>query len=216
MLARRTLLATAGAAVLAQRARAALPIPNGDSLTFLIMRFDREIGRHTLTFDCTGDALTVRIAMDVAVTFAGLTLARYRHRGVETWQGNTLVGLAGETDNNGDRGWMDARRTAEGLVVTGSKTTRYVAPDQTGPASYWDKRMLDRPMISLEDGVLLSRKVADPRTDSVRLASGRIIEASRYNLSGKPGLDLWYDHTATWAGMAMTVVDGSEVRYERL
>ena len=76
--------------------------------------------------------------------------------------------------------------------------------------------MLDGPMISLEDGVLLSPKVADLRMENVRLASGKIIPADHYNLSGAFDVDLWYDEQRTWAGMAMTVVDGSEVRYERL
>ncbi len=176
MLARRALLATAGAALLAQRAAAAPPIPGpvpvSDSLTFRIMRFDREIGRHAVTFDRDGDALTVQIAMDVAVTFAGITFASYTHRGVETWQGNTLIGLAGKTNNNGDRGWMDARRTTDGLLVTGSKTARYIAPDQSGPASYWDKRMLHRPMISLEDGVASSRPTVTPSAASPASISG--------------------------------------------
>jgi hypothetical protein len=76
--------------------------------------------------------------------------------------------------------------------------------------------MLDGPMISLEDGVLLSPKVADLRMESVRLASGQMISADHYSLTGAFAVDLWYDEQRTWAGMAMTVVDGSEVHYERL
>ncbi len=76
--------------------------------------------------------------------------------------------------------------------------------------------MLDGPMISLEDGVLLSPKVTDLRTESVRLASGSVIPATHYNISGSFHADVWYDATRTWAGMALTVVDGSQVRYERL
>ena len=76
--------------------------------------------------------------------------------------------------------------------------------------------MLNGPMISMEDGVLLSPKVADLPTDSVRLASGRMIPAAHYSLSGPFDVDVWYDETETWAAMMLTVVDGSEVRYERL
>jgi hypothetical protein len=76
--------------------------------------------------------------------------------------------------------------------------------------------MLNGKMISLEDGVLLSPKIADLRTDSIRLASGQMIAANHYALSGAFAVDLWYDAAETWAGMAMTVADGSEVRYERL
>jgi hypothetical protein len=52
--------------------------------------------------------------------------------------------------------------------------------------------------------------------ESVRLASGQVIAADRYDLSGPFAVDLWYHESRTWAGMAMTVVEGSEVHYERL
>jgi hypothetical protein len=181
-----------------------------------MMRHGSEIGTHTLTFGQDGDALVVRIVVDALVTFASIPIARYKHRSVETWHGTTLVGLTAETNRNGDREWMNAQRTGDGLVILGSQTKRYLAPDAASPTSYWNKRMLDGPMISLEDGVLLKPKVSDLRTDSVRLASGGMIAATHYNLSGAFDADVWYDDSRAWVSMALTVADGSEVRYERL
>jgi hypothetical protein len=216
MTSRRSVLLMAGAMLVARAAAAALPVPRGDRLTFRLLRHGTEIGTHALTFEQAGDVLTVRITVDVLVTFASIPLARYTHRGVETWDGTALVEVVGNTDNNGRQQWVRAHRTEEGLVVLGSQTQRYVAPASALTSSYWDKRMLDGPMISLEDGVLLTPKVADLRMDRIRLASGRMIAADHYNLSGTFNVDLWYDETQTWAGMVLTVVDGSEIRYERL
>jgi hypothetical protein len=215
MIARRSLLA-AGAVLVARHATAGLPIPRGDSLGFRIVRRGSQIGTHMIGFDRDGDALTVRTAIDVRVTLLSIPLARYKHRSTEYWQGMTLIGLAGETDNNGEHQWMNARRTGEGLVVAGSAAKSYVAPEAAMPVSYWNKRMLDGPVISLENGVLSSPRVADLRSDSVRLASGREIPATHYSLSRPVDADVWYDETDTWAAMVMTVIDGSEVRYERL
>ncbi len=217
MIGRRAVL-LAGATVVARTASvaAALPVPASDSLAFRMVRHGSEIGTHALTFSHDGELLTVRIVVDALVTFASIPIARYSHRGVETWRGTTLVQLTGDTDKNGTRNWVRAQRTDEGLVVLGSQTKRYISPEAAIPTSYWNKRMLDGPMISLEDGVLLSPKVADLRMESVRLASGQMIAADHYNLSGAFDVDLWYDEQRTWAGMAMTVVDGSEVHYERL
>jgi hypothetical protein len=181
-----------------------------------MVRHGNEIGTHKLTFEQAGDVLTVRIAVDAVVTLISIPIVRYRHRAVETWQGTTLVGVTGETDKNGQHEWVKAQRTNAGLVVTGSQTARYTAAETAIPTSYWNKRMLNGKMISLEDGVLLSPKIADLRTDSIRLASGQMIAANHYALSGAFAVDLWYDAAETWAGMAMTVADGSEVRYERL
>jgi hypothetical protein len=215
MIGRRAIL-LAGAMLAARRAFAGLPIPRGDSLGFRIMRHGSEIGTHVVTFDCDGDMLRVQTAVDVLVTLLTIPVARYHHRSTETWQGMTLVGMAGETDRDGQHDWMNARRTDEGLVVLGSQTKRYIAPESATPVSYWNKRMLHGPMISLEDGVLSSPKVAELRTDSVRLASGRMIPANHYSLSRPVDTDIWYDETDTWAAMMLTVIDGSEIRYERL
>jgi hypothetical protein len=206
----------AGAAALARPAAADLPVPAGNTLAFRLIRHGSEIGRHTLTFEPRGDALTVRVAVDAQVTLLSIPLVRYRHRAVETWQGGTLVGLTGESDKNGQREWMKAGRTSEGLVVLGSRTARYVAPDPALGTTYWNRRMLDAPMISLEDGVLLRPTVAVSRQEAVRVASGDAVAADHYSLRGAFDADVWYDRRETWVGLAIPVADGSEVHYERL
>jgi hypothetical protein len=217
---RRALLsATAGltgVGMAAKRLFAALPVPPGNTLAFRLIRRGSDIGRHTLTFEPRGNALTVRVTVDALVTLVSIPIVRYTHRAVETWQDGKLVGLTGETDKNGQNEWVKAERGGEGLVVTGSKTQRYVPPDPIGVSSYWNKRLLDGPMISLEDGVLLRPKVTPRPPEAVPLASGGSVPADRYNLSGSFNVDLWYDRAGIWASMAFSVADGSTVQYERL
>lgn len=206
----------AGASIAARRAEAALPVPPDDSLAFRMIRHGSDIGRHTLSFERQGDTLTVRIAVDALVSLLSIPIVRYTHRAVENWQGDTLVGLTGNTDKNGQKEWMNARRTSDGMVVLGSKTARYVAPEQAIATSYWNKRMLNGPMISLEDGVLLRPKVVERQPDPVPLASGSSVLADHYKITGSFNVDVWYDQTNTWAALAVAVADGSEVHYERL
>lgn len=199
-----------------QSATAALPVPSSSTLAFRLIRHDSEIGRHTLSFAHDGDTLTVHTEVDALVTLVSIPIVRYQHRVVETWHGDILTSLTGETDKNGQHEWVKARRGAEGLVVLGSKTERYVAPEPAGAATYWNKHMLDGPMVSLEDGVLLRPKVERRRAELIPLASGGTIPADHYNLSGPFNVDLWYDQSATWASLALTAMDGSTVHYERL
>ena len=63
--------------------------------------------------------------------------------------------------------------------------------------------MLDGPMISLEDGVLLRPKVVERGAETIPLASGSTIPADHYNLSGAFNVDVWYDRTDTWASLAL-------------
>lgn len=215
MIGRRAVI-LAGAIISGRPAAAQLPIPPGDALAFRLIRHGSEIGRHTLTFAPQPDALTVRVEVDAQVRFMSIPVVRYRHRAMETWQGGKLVALTGESDKNGQREWVSAHRTSEGLVVLGSRTARYVAPEPSFGTSYWNRHMLDGPMISLEDGVLLRPTVAVRRGEAVRAASGNTIAADRYVLRGAFDADVWYDQSAAWVGLALTVADGSDVRYERL
>jgi hypothetical protein len=198
------------------RPAAASPVPSSGTLAFRLIRHGSEIGRQTLTFERLGDTLTVQAAADVLVKIVSIPVARYTQRAVETWRGDTLIGLTGETDNNGHRDWMNARRTNGGLVVFGSRAEHYIAPDRAGTTTYWNKRTLDAPLISLRDGALLRPTLAVSHSETVAVGTGGGISADRYSLTGPLDIDLWYDQAETLAGMAFTVMDGSIVRYERL
>jgi hypothetical protein len=212
----------AGAALAARRVSAAvpgpsvMPVPPGAALAFRLVRHGSEIGRHTLTFETKGDLLTVHVAVDAQVSVFSVPIVRYSHHVVETWQGGRLIGLTGETHKNSNVEWVRAHRTGEGLQVTGSRTDSYFAPEPAIGTTYWNRRMVEGPMISLEDGVLLRPQVALRRAETIRLASGDSIPADHYNLSGAFDIDVWYDRTDTWAGLAFDATDGSNVHYERL
>jgi hypothetical protein len=197
-------------------AAGAAPIPPGDAVSFRMVRKGSEIGRHTLRFDRSGGELTVHIAVDATVTLLSVPIVRYTHRVEETWRDGILIAAKGQTDRNGRPGWADARRTGEGLVVTGSRTERYVAPEPAIGTTYWNRRMIDGPMISMEDGVLLRPTVARVRDETIPLASGATIDAERYSLRGGFSVDVWYDRGDAWASLELAAVDGSVVRYERL
>jgi hypothetical protein len=209
---RRAMLAAC--AVCAGRpAYAALAAP--PALTFRMIRHDTDIGRHVITFAPDGDTLTVNVTVDAVVTLLSIPIVRYKHRATETWHGGTLVGISATTDKNGDHEWVNAQRANASLLVSGSKTARYIAPPDALATSYWNRRLLDGPMISMEDGVLLRPKIDALPAEPIASASGHIT-ASHYKLSGPLNVELWYDRASLWAGFQFKVVDGSIIHYERL
>ena len=214
MIGRRAVLLAAAA--VSARAAAALPVPAGNVLAFRMIRHGSEIGRHTLTFEPRPDRLAVRVEVHAQVTLLSIPIVHYRHTAEERWEGGRLVALAGESDKNGQREWMKATRTTEGLVVLGSRTGHYVAPEPAFGTTYWNRHMVDGPMISLEDGVLLRPTVSLTHGQAVRVASGDTVAADRYALRGAFDADVWYDRREDWVGLAVTAPDGSEIRYERL
>ncbi len=206
----------AGLAGAASRAAAGTEPPPSGQLGFRVVRMGREIGRHLVIFQPHGAELTVRIAVDAVVTLLSIPVVRYSHRAEEIWSGGILMQVTATTAKNGEREWMQARRDQAGLSVTGSQTRAYVAPPGALATSYWNKRMLLAPMVSLEDGVLLRPAVAAHPDEAVTLASGQVIAADHYSLRGALNVDLWYDRNDRWAGFAFRAGDGSTVHYERL
>jgi hypothetical protein len=202
------------AACAGRPAYAAIAAP--PSLAFRMVRHDTDIGRHVLTFVPDGDTLTVHVTVDALVTLLSIPLVRYTHRATEIWHGGTLISVSATTDKNSEHEWVNARRDGASLVVTGSKTERYIAPENALATSYWNKRLLAGPMISMEDGVLLQPSIDALPEAPITSASGTAIPASHYKLTGPLNVELWYDRAAMWAGFQFKVVDGSIIHYERL
>jgi hypothetical protein len=222
MIGRRSLVAGAAAlsaaAASGRRAAAmqALPVPSGGALAFHLIRHGDNIGTHTIRFDQQGNTLTVRIDVDVLVKLGPIPLVRYTHHAMEVWQDDRIQELEATTDKNGTKLYMSAHRTAAGLGVVGTAAQAYVAPEDALPTTYWNRRLLNVPMIGTQDGMLVHPVVRDLGQDPVAVAAGGRIPANRYSLRGDLDLDLWYDQTRTWAGMEFSVADTSVVHYERV
>jgi hypothetical protein len=215
MISRRNLLVGAALMASMRRAYAALPVPAGDALAFQIIRKGDVIGTHRLDFQREGTRLTVRIAMELTIKLGPITLFRYTHKNVELWDGDDFTGFKAETNDDGTLHSATAARRPEGLVVESTDTPRYIAPPNTLAATHWNKRMLDGPMINTQDGKLLRPTVTPGPRTMIPLASGKLIPATLYSLTGDAPLDLWYDDSATWSALSFTGSDGGKIEYRR-
>lgn len=221
---RRALLLRAGGAGLAgsallarpRPARATLPVPPSGGLAFAIMREGSRIGTHSVGFREAGGALTVTIAVDIAVGIGPLTLFRYTHNNVERWQDGVLLGFDAKTNDNGTPAVATATRGEGGLVVEGTKAPRYTAPPDALAATHWNRAELAGPMISTQDGRLFHPRVVDEGAGAVTLADGGTLPANRYALTGDLVLTLWYAADGSWASLEFHADDGTTVTYQRL
>jgi hypothetical protein len=213
---RRRAVLLGGAGVLCAGMAPELPVPAGDRLTFRIIRKGSDIGRHVIEFSPDGDALTVNIAVDIAVGIGPIVLFRYTHRATEHWRGQALVSMNTETNEDGTRTHLTLQRVGSGLVVQSSKFPTYVAPGNALPGSHWNEKMLDGPIINTEHGKLLRPQVTALKEEAVPVASGGTIEARHFAVRGDANLDTWYDDTPTWVGLRFVAHEGSEIRLERM
>jgi len=202
------LLATSAAAL------PALPVPPGGRIGFRMLRNGEPIGSHVLTFQQSGEALVVSIAIDIQVKLIGMTLYRYSHRATERWQGGQFASIESQTDRDGTPRQMRAVREPDGVVVEGTNAKRYVAPPVALPTTYWNRAMLEPRLINSEDGRLLGVTVTEGALDRVPTAAGPV-PARHYRLEGELQLEIWYDEAGQWAHLQFTK-DGSTIIYEKM
>jgi len=197
-------------------AHAALAVPASGSIGCRVMRKGEDIGLAEYKFERHGDTLAVHIAIDLVVKIGPIAVFRYKHRNLETWQGETLVGLDAQTDDDGTPKFMSAKRGPSGLLVTGSKTEPYTAPANAFGTTYWNIGCVSAPLINTEDGHLMDVHTTPSGESEVPLASGAQVKAKQYDIRGEVRIDLWYEASDAFASMRYYAKDGSVVTYARL
>ncbi len=215
MISRRSVLAgltgVAGG-LLGSRVWGALPVPDDGRLAFQILRKGNVIGRHSLAFARDGESLTVTIAVELEVTFGPIRFYRYRHDATERWLQGNVVSLESRTNDNGDAFKVTMTRTVDGFNVAGAIGDYLAAPD-TYPATHWNRRQLDGPMVNTQTGELMRPAIAVLGNETIARVSGAQMRATRYSLSGDAVFDIWYGERGDWAGLSFKGGDGSEIKY---
>ncbi len=229
---RRLILATLLAVMAAaQSATAADALPYGSSLSFAAFRNGQQIGHHTVTFELHGSEITASTSVDFAVEMLGIVVYRYQHRGQETWNGNTFVGLSSETDDNGKKYRVEVIRDAAGLKVVRvprtsaiqastayvgfrpSEMVEEIVPAQLMPSTQWNLRQVRQSsLISPQYGTQAHVQVAPVGRETIRTATGSL-QAVRYRYSGDLRMDQWFDDSDRWVKASFIAHDGSTVEY---
>ncbi|MBL8671170.1 MAG: hypothetical protein JNK11_11015 [Alphaproteobacteria bacterium] len=190
---------------------AAASIPAGDRIGFAVMREDAPLGQHRVSLERSGDTLVATVEIALRLRFAGLTLFRYDHRSVETWQAGRLVALESRTDDDGTSHVVTGRAVPEGFEVT-ADGKRFMAPADVIPTSYWHPATVAQTsLLDTQNGRLVAVRMTPKGRDQVALRSGKA-EACRWEMRGDLAMDLWYDSTGRWVKLTFNA-RGADVVY---
>lgn len=205
----------------AQQQRAALSSPSGaiensapasNRIAFRVIRDGVEIGSHELTFRRDGERLTVDIAIDLNVTFLGLSLYRYRHRGSETWEGDRLIALQTTTDNNGEAHQVRGRASENGILVAADGQERLFPADAV-PSSHWNRSWVaGRPLINSQNGEPIRFSASGRGLEPVETPSG-VVAAQHFTIAGDLRKEIWFDEAGHWVKTSFAAPDGSTISY---
>ena len=204
-----SLLAAVAGAVPAR----ASELPYGPTLTFAAWRNGERIGTHTLRFERDGARLTVSTTIDLAVKFLGFTAYRYQHRAREVWNGDALMLLASETNDNGRSHAVRAERDGGVLLVRGDAAAPRQMPPQILPSSHWNSRQVgESTLLNTQTGEEARVTVSRVGREAVKTANGSV-QATRYRYAGDVSMEQWFDDRGRWVKTAFTASDGSTVEY---
>ena len=193
----------------------ALTVPKNGRLAFEIWRKGSQIGTHTLDFVQKDGALTITIAVRIAVFFGPIRLFHYTMDGVEQWTDGQIFHIETITNDDGKADHMRADRTTAGLMVQGTGTATYLAPPNALPATHWNIAELNGPWINPQNGKLDHPHIVSLGEEMVTLANSGMARGEHYRVSGDVSLDLWYGTDKSWLSLSFTGKDGSIIRYLR-
>jgi hypothetical protein len=215
LIANRRMFLIAATTLAAAPAFALISAPQGRRLAFNVLREGKKIGTHEVSFSRQGEAWTIDVTIDLAVSLGPVPLYRYRHRAREIWTSGQFTSIDADTNDNGSKLIMRAVRNTSGVAVNSTQSGDYVAPATALPSTHWNRRMLDVPFINTQTGELLRAAVSPLGTGEVEAATGAKIPVRRFEIRGPITLETWYDETSTWAGLRFKGHDGSQILYKR-
>ena len=174
-------------------------------LNFQVLRDGAPMGRHDITFERVGEELHVKVAIDLEVTFAFLTLFRYSHRNHEIWKDGRLLAIETETDDDGEAHWVRGRAEGDAFAVE-SSSGFFQLPADVIPTSYWHPDTVKQSqLLDSQHGRLLDLEMRP-------VVGASLPDAQRFAVTGDLDLDLWYEATGELAKIAFEA-RGSTIDY---
>lgn len=190
-------------------------IPPNGVLDFAVIRQGSEIGYHRINFRPNGNRLTVDVSVDVRVKVLFVTVYRFVHQSQEVWEGERLIALKSETDDDGTPHALTLSLNGSELRGIHNGMPVVVREDQI-PISLWNPTELARNQLlnSLHGGLMPTTVTPLGRIDVKR--RGTTVAAQEYLIDAKPDFKRWvsFDPTGTLVHVRLYGRDGSEVTYE--
>ena len=191
----------------------ALPIPAGNNMHFKVFRNGVAVGDHMISFNQSGDDLTITINAGLLVTMAMIPVFRYSVKATERWSNGVFQSVDSAVNFNGSPLEVHAERIANGYSVRGTHVPLYTAPSNMLPLTYWNRAMLLGTILNIQTAHSYPVKVSSPGWYNVPTANGGTILAQRFDVTGKLRLSIWYDRNNNWSRLEFQK-DG-DISYEK-
>ena len=178
-------------------------IPEEGKLAYAISRKGKRLGFQTIDFE-TLDNGDLQVDVHIEIDFALIIpLFTYTHQNREVWRDGQLLSLNARTDNNGDDEKVSLKLDGDKFIGEG---TKFVDDLEAGlmSTSYFNPNFIrQEAVISSQDGRRLKIGVEEIGRETLTLQTGRV-EATRFRLTGKLRIDIWYTDDGQWVKTTFT------------
>lgn len=186
---------------------------------FSVLLDGKPIGTHEFVLTSGEEGgRTLRSEARFDVKILGLTAYRYRHQAEERWQGDCLVSIASQTDDDGSKTAVSSEASPGGLRVTavgGKQPSAAAIEGCVMSFAYWN------PLLAKQDRLL------DPGTGRLEDVTISSLPARSIEAKGKPvavtgvriaglerPIDVWYAGER-WVGLDTEVRGGRKLTYRQ-
>jgi uncharacterized protein DUF6134 len=208
------------ASILSLGASANAAVPKEQRWDFNVLLDQQKIGEHTFIVRHEQDAekgplKTVEIEANFNVKILFINAYSYQHTNRESWQGNCLVALSSQTNDNGDDLAVRASTQDQQFVV---QTQRSTDTFDACPMSfaYWNPAFLTADaLINAQTGELEPVKITPLGSERITVA-GETFEANHYALElEEQTIELWYAaDDYRWLALETPARGNRTLRYE--
>lgn len=178
-------------------------------IVFTMDRKGKNIGSHSIRYTPLDDGtLQVDVTIGIKVKFAFITAYRYEHRNREIWSadGETLLAIDVETNNNGKSITISGKRDGEVFRMTDEDGITRDLEGPVMPTSYWNAGILsaDAVVLNTQKGVVEDAffDLKDQKLSPI--PNGPQLAAELYEVKGDKLNNIFVDYTSAdkcWVGL---------------
>ena len=176
---------------------------DGGMYAYEISRKGKRLGFQTLEFAKleNGDLqVDVHIEIDFKII---IPLFTYTHDNREIWRDGKMLSLKSRTDNNGEDTFVDLRAEGDRLVGAGTDYENNLSADFLSTSYFNPNFVRQSELVSSQDGRLLKIAIEEIGRETLNLEIGTV-EATRFRLTGKLRIDIWYTDDGRWVKTEFT------------
>lgn len=173
-------------------------VPETGVLSYEISRKGKPLGFQQINFSRSeAGELVVDVHIEIDFKLGPIPLFRYLHDNREIWRDGKLLSLKSKTFNNGEDVAVDLKLEDGRYVGSGTDFADNLEAPLLSTSYFNPNFIRQNAFISSQDGRLLPSKI-EALGQEVLAIRGAPVQATRFRISGKLRIDIWYTDAGQW------------------